>query len=193
MNTLFGFITLIAMVAIIVFLVLFLVQRSKDRVKAKQYLKLFLLSFVIMFFGLIGTSMTDTSSTPQHHMTAKEAKQASEKKADQEYAKKQKEQTKKENLAKLRKDLAEVPSRTKNTITSVDLSSDGSLTATMSDEVLEGNSAQIKNIAKTAADSLSNLVDRNYPLPSPYDEADVGVKIVDSSGNTLYQQSTNPF
>lgn len=193
MNALFGFITLIAMVAIIVFLVLFLVQRSKNRVKAKQYLKLFLLSFVIMFFGLIGTSMTDTSSTPQHHMTAKEAKQASEKKADQEYAKKQKEQTKKENLAKLRKELAEVPSRTKNTITSVDLSSDGSLTATMSDEVLEGNSAQIKNIAKTAADSLSNLVDRNYPLPSPYDEADVGVKIVDSSGNTLYQQSTNPF
>ena len=193
MNALFGFITLIAMVAISVFLVLFLVQRSKNRVKAKQYLKLFLLSFVIMFFGLIGTSMTDTSSTPQHHMTAKEAKQASEKKADQEYAKKQKEQTKKENLAKLRKDLAEVPSRTKNTITSVDLSSDGSLTATMSDEVLEGNSAQIKNIAKTAADSLSNLVDRNYPLPSPYDEADVGVKIVDSSGNTLYQQSTNPF
>ena len=193
MNAFFGFITLIAMVAIIVFLVLFLIQRSKNRVKAKQYLKLFLLSFVIMFFGLIGTSMTDTSSTPQHHMTAKEAKQASEKKADQEYAKKQKEQTKKENLAKLRKDLAEIPSQTKNTITNVDLSSDGSLTATMSDEVLEGNSAQIKNIAKTAADSLSNLVDRNYPLPSPYDEADVGVKIIDSSGNTLYQQSTNPF
>lgn len=193
MNTFFGFITLIAMVAIIVFLVLFLAKRSKDRDKAMQYLKLFLLSFVVMFFGIIGTSMTDTSSTPQHHMTAKEAKQASEKKADEEYAKKQKDKAKKENLANLQKELANISTSTKGAITSATIDDQGNLSATLSDEALSGTDAQIKDIAKTAADSLSKIVDRNAPLPSKYEFTDVGITINDSAGNQIYQSPTSPF
>lgn len=194
MNTFFGLILMIAMITFVVFFILFMLKRSKDRDKAKRYLMYTLISFVLMIVGMIGASSTDT---PENHMTTKQIREASikkkQEKEDNDYAKAQKKKAKQEDLANLRKDLAQVPAQTKNTITDVELSSDGSITATLNDDVLAGNSAQIKNIAKTAADSLSKLVDRNYPLPSPYDEADLGVKIVDSSGNTLYQQSTNPF
>ena len=194
MNTFFGLVLMIAMITFVVFFILFMIKRSKDRDKAKRYLIYTGISFVLMIVGMIGASSTDT---PENHMTSKQIREASikkkQEKEDNDYAKAQKKKAKQEDLANLRKDLAQVPAQTKNTITDVELSSDGSITATLNDDVLAGNSAQIKNIAKTAADSLSKLVDRNYPLPSPYDEADLGVKIVDSSGNTLYQQSTNPF
>ena len=63
----------------------------------------------------------------------------------------------------------------------------------MSDEALTGTDSQLKNIAKTAADSLSKLVDRNAPLPSKYEYTDVGITINDSAGNKIYQSPTSPF
>lgn len=188
MNTFFGYILMIAMIAFVVFFILFMMKRNKNRDKAKRYLKYTLISFVVMIIGMIGVSATDT---PENHMTAKQIRQASEKKkqekADKEYAKQQKDKAKREDLKNLRNDLAQVPSETKGLVTSTDLSSDGSLTATVSDKVLEQNAAQIKEDSKMLANSLSKIVDKNYPLPEPYDGADVGVTVQDSAGNKLYQ------
>lgn len=199
MSTFFGLIELIAMVTMIVYLVKFFRNRKKDYDKSRTFLKYFFYSLGIVFVCSIITSFTDDSSSTHHEtkqeqaQNAKKAKQASEEKADKEYAKEQKNKTKQEDLKRLRSELSKVSSSTNGVIESASIDSNGNLSAIMSDQVLEGNSAQIKEVAKTAADSLSKLVDRNYPLPSPYDQADVGVTILDNAGNVLYQAPTSPF
>ncbi|MGQ2381561.1 hypothetical protein ACT543_02685 [Lactiplantibacillus plantarum] len=92
------------------------------------------------------------------------------------------------NFEKFQQDLGDVPSTTKGSITSANYDQTSeTLKLTLSDEALDLQGAQLKEVVRAAWNAGNSLVDSDKPFPD--DKQVVSIIIQDSAGNQLAHSS----
>ncbi|MBP5841952.1 hypothetical protein J8137_05265 [Lactiplantibacillus plantarum] len=92
------------------------------------------------------------------------------------------------NFEKFQQDLSDVPSTTKGSITSANYDQTSeTLKLTLSDEALDLQGAQLKEVVRAAWNAGNSLVDSDKPFPD--DKQVVSIIIQDSAGNQLAHSS----
>ncbi|APP13092.1 hypothetical protein BSG92_12490 [Lactiplantibacillus plantarum subsp. plantarum] len=92
------------------------------------------------------------------------------------------------NFEKFQQDLGDVPSTTKGSITSANYDQTSeTLKLTLSDEALDLQGAQLKEVVRSAWNAGNSLVDSDKPFPD--DKQVVSIIIQDSAGNQLAHSS----
>ncbi|AUV72202.1 hypothetical protein C1940_06865 [Lactiplantibacillus plantarum subsp. plantarum] len=92
------------------------------------------------------------------------------------------------NFEKFQQDLGDAPSTTKGSITSANYDqTSGTLKLTLSDEALDLQGAQLKEVVRAAWNAGNSLVDSDKPFPD--DKRVVSIIIQDSAGNQLAHSS----
>lgn len=92
------------------------------------------------------------------------------------------------NFEKFRQDLSDAPSTTKGSITSANYDQTSeTLKLTLSDEALDLQGAQLKEVVRAAWNAGNSLVDSDKPFPD--DKQVVSIIIQDSAGNQLAHSS----
>ncbi|MGY5246553.1 hypothetical protein [Lactiplantibacillus plantarum] len=92
------------------------------------------------------------------------------------------------NFEKFQQDLANTPSTTKGSITSANYDQTSeTLKLTLSDEALDLQGAQLKEVVRAAWNAGNSLVDSDKPFPD--DKQVVSIIIQDSAGNQLAHSS----
>ena len=92
------------------------------------------------------------------------------------------------NFEKFQQDLGDVPSTTKGSITSANYDQTSeALKLTLSDEALDLQGAQLKEVVRAAWNAGNSLVDSDKPFPD--DKQVVSIIIQDSAGNQLAHSS----
>lgn len=196
MSTFLAFLMFIAFMAMIVLSVIYIVARlrhKETKIRGMHIAVAGVVTVVLMIgVGVAGSSEESASKPHQSAKQVSESKAKSSSKAESksEDASIAKVRNKNEhaNFDKLQQDISNIPAKTQNAITSATFDkTSNTVELTLTDDALNENDAQLKNLVHTAWTAGNSLVQSDGPYPSSQNA--ISVSVVDSSGNQLGHSS----